>query len=75
MPRVLVVDDESSTRISIREFLLDAHYDVDMAEDALNADILMEEKEYDVILSDIILPRMTGVGLLKIIKNKSPTLR
>ena len=72
MTRILVVDDENSIRISLREFLKDANYEVSVAEDAEKAIGMLEEDDFDVVLSDIILPRVTGVSLLKAIRETSP---
>jgi len=72
MANILVVDDEQSMRVSLREFLRDAHYEVGVAEDADQAMEMLAEEDFDVVLADIILPRITGVGLLKAIKETSP---
>lgn len=75
MANILVVDDEQSIRISLREFLRDADYDVDVAEDADQAMAMLGAKEFDVVLADIILPRVTGVSLLKAVKEISPLVQ
>lgn len=72
MARILVVDDENSIRVSLREFLRDADYEVDTAEDADEAIGMLVAEAFDVVVTDIILPRITGVGLLKSIKEASP---
>lgn len=75
MANVLIVDDERSIRITLREFLIDADYEVDVAEDAAEAMERLGREEYDVVLADIILPQTTGVELLKVIKKKSPRVQ
>ncbi|MCH7741156.1 MAG: response regulator [Proteobacteria bacterium] len=72
MARVLVVDDEKSIRITLREFLKDADYEVAVAEDADQAMEMLAAEDFDVTVTDIILPRVTGVDLLKAIKEISP---
>ena len=72
MAKVLIVDDEKSIRISLREFLRDAGYVVAVAEDADEATELLRAGDFDVLVTDIILPRITGVDLLKSIKDTSP---
>ena len=72
MARILVVDDEHSIRVSLREFLRDAGHEVDTAEQAGEAMEMLEAEDFDVVVSDIILPRITGVSLLKTIKETSP---
>ena len=73
--RVLVVDDEKSIRVSVRAFLEGAGYDVEVAEDALVARQLLADSDYDVVVSDIVLPRVSGVALLQQIRRTAPTVQ
>ncbi len=75
MTRVLVVDDEKSIRITLREFLRDAGYQVDVAEDVTTALQLLQPGGFDVVVSDIVLPRITGVELLQEIRKGSPRVQ
>jgi PAS domain S-box-containing protein len=72
MGKILVVDDEESIRITLNAFLTKDKHDVQVAEDADNAIELFGKTDFDVVVSDIILPRMTGVDLLKAIRKISP---
>jgi signal transduction histidine kinase len=75
MARILIVDDEKSMRITLREFLLEAGHDVDIAEDAQAAQGLLEKKEFDVVVLDSVLPRVSGVEFLKSIRESSPRVQ
>ena len=75
MAKVLVVDDEKSIRITLREFLRDADYEVGVAEDADEAIRMLAAEDFDIVVTDIIMPRVTGVSLLKSIKEKSPHIQ
>ncbi|MCC7373811.1 MAG: PAS domain S-box protein [Verrucomicrobiales bacterium] len=72
MARVLIVDDERSIRRTLGEFLRDAGYDVAEAEDADSAMAHLRGGEVDVVVSDIVLPRITGVELLRLTHETSP---
>ncbi len=72
MTRVLVVDDERSLRITLRELLSDAGYEVDVAENADDAMGLLSEGRFDVVITDIIMPRRGGIELLRDIQTASP---
>ena len=72
MARVLVVDDEKSIRITLREFLSNEGHEVQMAEDAREAVNLLHADDFDVVVSDIILPRVNGVELLRTIREAAP---
>ena len=72
MANILVVDDEQGIRVSLREFLRDADHEVGVAEDADKAMTMLTVEDFDVVVTDIILPRLTGLDLLKAIKEASP---
>ena len=72
MNRILIVDDEKNIRRTLSEFLRGAGYEAAEAEDADVALRLLSESAYDVVVSDIILPRVTGVELLRRIHEISP---
>ncbi len=64
---ILVVDDEKSIRITFREFLLGDGHDVEIAATADEAIPLLKARDFDVVITDIIMPRTTGIDLLKTI--------
>ncbi|MEN9580571.1 MAG: sensory box histidine kinase/response regulator [Pseudomonadota bacterium] len=76
MPKkVLIVDDEYSVRRTFALFLKLDLYEVFSAADALEAISILESEAIDVVVSDIILPRTNGVGLLETIVERWPDTR
>lgn len=72
MSRVLIVDDEKSIRTTLSEFLsADGHETVSVG-DADEALSLMQRAEFDVVISDIIMPKLSGVELLARIRETNP---
>ena len=72
MGNILVVDDERSIRATVKAFLeLDGH-SVETAEEAESAMAVLRSKPMDVVLTDIILPRISGVDLLRRIRDTTP---
>ncbi len=69
---VLVVDDEGTNRYSVSKTLQRVGYVVTEAENGEEALDAVREQEYDVILSDIRMPGIDGVELLRRIKEESP---
>ncbi|MBP7808355.1 MAG: sigma-54-dependent Fis family transcriptional regulator [Bacteroidia bacterium] len=63
MTKVLVIDDEKAIRRSIKEILEFEKYEVDEAEDGLQGLSMAQKNNYDVILSDIKMPKMDGLEL------------
>ena len=75
MGRILIVDDEKSIRVTLCEFLKNEGYCADSAPDAVIACSMLDEKDYDVVITDIIMPRISGMDLLSAIRKKSETLQ
>ena len=75
MAKVLVVDDERSIRITLRAFLHDAGYEVDIAEDVQKAQQLLSSTSFDLVVTDIVLPRVSGVALLQQIRKTAPEVQ
>ena len=66
--RLLVVDDSITVREMTRKLLQNRGYDVDVAVNGMDAWTAIRSKPYDLILSDIDMPRMNGIELVKQIK-------
>jgi DNA-binding NtrC family response regulator len=64
MAKILVVDDESSIRRTLKEILEFEKHDVDIAANGLDAIDLAKNFSYDVILLDIKMPEMDGIEVL-----------
>ncbi|HRE49139.1 MAG TPA: response regulator transcription factor [Aggregatilineales bacterium] len=69
---ILVVDDDGAARYAIRRTLERAGYDVEEAVNGEQALLVMEGRPYDVVISDIRMPDISGVELLARIKDRSP---
>jgi DNA-binding response OmpR family regulator len=69
---VLVVDDEGAIRYSVSKTLQRIGYEVDEAASGEDALSMVKKREYDVVLTDIKMPGITGVDLLRKIKEASP---
>src|SRR6187431_3629469 len=71
-PRVLVVDDEKFIRDIIADFLGMEGYIVRTAEDGTSAISELERARYDMVISDLKMPRMGGLDLLKEVAKAHP---
>jgi DNA-binding NtrC family response regulator len=70
--RILVVDDDHLMREFLDETLRRADYSVDLASTGDEGIEKIKSKEYDVILSDIRMPKVSGMELLKAVRENSP---
>lgn len=63
--KILIVEDEKKVAAFIKKGLEEEYYTVDTAPDGLQGLELALHDEYDLIILDIMLPRMDGISLLK----------
>jgi DNA-binding NtrC family response regulator len=63
--RVLIVDDEANARMALAELLADEGYVTETAADGQNALPLLEAFDPDVVLTDLKMPGLDGLGLLE----------
>lgn len=73
-PRLLVVDDEESIREFLEIMLKKEGYEVTCAEDGAKAKDMLAKKSFDMVISDLQMPNMTGIELLKHVKESYPDL-
>ena len=64
-PRILVVDDEESIREFLDIMLRKEGYDVTCVEDGQKAIDILKKKSFDLVISDLQMPNVTGIELLK----------
>lgn len=67
---ILIVDDSESIREAVGFTLENAHYKVHKAEDGLDALEKLKKSQYQLIITDLYMPNLDGIGLIKEIRNK-----
>ena len=75
--KILIVDDDPEISKLIQQGLTAEHYDVDIANDAEEAQAALKKTEYELILLDLNLPGKDGIGMLKEVRatdRKTPVL-
>ncbi len=71
---VLIVDDERTLARAVRAFLVESGYDAEVAPDAEQALGMLETLRPDVVFSDMRLPGMNGIELLRRIREFDPSI-
>lgn len=66
--RVLIVDDEEMIRNVLREYVEFEHYEAFEAVNGMDAIDKVKENDYDIILMDVMMPRLDGFSAVKEIK-------
>ncbi len=67
--RILVVDDSITVRELERQLLQSRGYAVDVAVDGMDGWNAIRGAHYDLVVTDVDMPRMDGIGLVSLIKN------
>jgi DNA-binding NtrC family response regulator len=75
MARVLVVDDDDLLRETVVLALGRAHHAVHQAGDGLKALEILDRESVDVVVSDIVMPEVDGIGLILAMRKRHPRLR
>ena len=76
LPRVLFVDDEESIRFALRDYFGSAGYDVSAACDVHEAEALLAERVYEVVIIDLRLgpdSRTLGLDLASSVRKRHPS--
>jgi excisionase family DNA binding protein len=74
-PRILVVDDEQAVRDLLSKTLTMADYDVDAADDGPSAIEKLRAVEYDLLITDLKMPGMDGLTVIREARKLAPDLR
>ncbi len=72
MPRILVVDDETAMRQSLKDWLMEDDYEVDLAASGEDAISMARDRSWDIILLDLKMPGMDGLETMSRLKKMIP---
>ena len=75
MPSLLFVDDEEVIRKSLARELSLEHFSVTVASSGSEAITLLQERQFDVVITDLMMPGVDGLDVLKAVKELAPLTR
>lgn len=70
--RLLVVDDDQSVVDVLSYFMKESGYEVDEANDGIEAVEQLQNSSYDIVITDAMMPKMKGAEVCKFIKSHYP---
>lgn len=74
--KILLAEDQTMVRTALASLLrLEAEFDVDEAVDGADAQQQLQSSTYDVLLTDIEMPKLSGLELVKWVQNQQPQLK
>lgn len=71
MSRILIVEDDLSIQALLHDFIQEAGYRVVLASDGIEALAKYSEQSFDLVLLDILLPKLDGYSVCRAIRQKS----
>ena len=75
MSRILVIDDEEGIRRLLRDTLEDAGYEVVEAEDGEEGLRLFSAEPADLVITDILMPKRSGIETISDLRSKHPGVK
>jgi signal transduction histidine kinase len=72
--KILVVDDDPDVLDMLRTYLSSQNMDITTAENGIEALKKLKECEFEVVLSDVMMPEMNGIELLKRVSSEHPSV-
>ena len=69
---ILVVDDEQIVLDSVKKHLRKTDYNVHTVSSVQKALLMMEQMEFDLVMTDLMMPHIDGLELMKIVKSRYP---
>ncbi len=71
MNKILIVEDDPAIQALLHDFLSEAGYDIALASDGVEALSKYSKQQFDLVLLDLMLPKIDGYGVCEVIRQKS----
>jgi DNA-binding response OmpR family regulator len=72
--KLLIIDDNSTILDLLDRFFASKQYQVITTTDGLEGLKVLEEEDIDLVITDIVMPTISGAGIISIIKKKYPDM-
>lgn len=69
---ILLAEDDKNFGQVLKKELEEERYSIDLVQDGLQAVLRFIDKPYDLVLLDIVMPKLDGINALRIIKKMNP---
>jgi CheY-like chemotaxis protein len=73
-PRVLVIDDDRGVRVFVCDVLEGLGYEADDAEGGVQGLEVLERHRYDIVITDLQMPNMSGWDVVEAVRGRLPTM-
>jgi DNA-binding NtrC family response regulator len=73
--RILLVDDDEDVLSFMSDALVDRGYEPTVLQNSAEAAAILERETFDLIITDIVMPKVHGLEILESAKRRNPTVR
>lgn len=73
--RILVIDDDEKLRITLKRMLTEFGFEVSLARNGEEGELLLGDGRFDVVISDIIMPDQDGIETVARLRQKFPEVK
>jgi DNA-binding NtrC family response regulator len=73
--KILVVDDDAGVRDVVRSMLESEGYAVSVAQNGREALIALKAEEFQVVITDLVMPEQEGIETIKIVRRDYPAIK
>jgi len=74
MPHILIIDDDATIRTLLTKMLSKEGFDVTAAENGRVAEAVLNTKDFDLVITDLVMPEKEGLEMIMDIMRTKPTL-
>ena len=75
MKRVLIIDDEPTILLMMKKMIERAGYEVDLASNGLNGIAMLEKGNFNLVITDIIMPEKEGLEIISELRRDYPDIK
>jgi len=72
--RILVIEDDQEVRNMLKDYLVYFGYEVVTAGDGLQGLKEIKGRDYDLVITDITMPYVSGIGIISVLKQSHPNI-
>jgi CheY-like chemotaxis protein len=71
---IFIIEDDNHVLSMMKKYLEYLGYNIINASNGLDGLKMLRSKDYDLVITDIVMPYVSGVGIISVIKEKTPGL-
>ena len=71
---LLIIEDDKQVRSMMENYFEYFGFDIITASNGMDGLKMVESEQYDLVITDIVMPYISGIGIISVVKKRSPDL-